>query len=379
MSEDEVFRIRGKVFGAELGLLKKLIVDQDLLLEDDLSVSLLDRPMAVSVVDKWLCTQLLKPDTLKAAVAILNSTFLDIGTPGTVKKEVLTVPLMDKVPNIPTSNTYKKEFKISGQIDSKSGITYMSLRRQIEGAQKKSYPEYDIIDAIIKSIPPTSGLRRYLEGKENLKLSTTIDILRAHYNEKSATELYNELGQMTQSPKETPTDFLMRTLDVRQKVLFASRESSEDLKYSNELVHNLFTRTVFTGLSNNTIRHELKSTLELTDIRDEVLIETLNKIVSKETERQNKFQKVRVNEVTEEPSKSNTEISQLRAEVLELKNLFKNNTGVRKQYTSYRCRNCESKDLQTCRHCWKCGSGDHFRRGCRQQGNANPSHPQGGM
>ena len=58
---------------------------------------------------------------------------------------------------------FRKELKISGQAECKSGISYMSLRRQIDSALAKGYTKLDVIDAIIKAIPPTSGLRRYLE------------------------------------------------------------------------------------------------------------------------------------------------------------------------------------------------------------------------
>ena len=58
-------------------------------------------------------------------------------------------------------------------MDCESGISYMSVRRQTDSALAKRFIELDAVDGIIKAIPPTSGLRRYLEGKKALNLNTT--------------------------------------------------------------------------------------------------------------------------------------------------------------------------------------------------------------
>ena len=81
----------------------------------------------------------------------------------------------------------------------------------------------------------------------------------------------------------------MRALELRQTVIYASKESTEEMKYSNELSQTIFIRTVTTGLSNITIWQEFNPHLEQKDIEDEKLIECLNKIISRETERQSKF------------------------------------------------------------------------------------------
>ena len=91
-----------------------------------------------------------------------------------------------------------------------------------------------------------------MEGNHKLPLDCCIQILRALYNEKSTTELYNELGQLTQSTKESSAEFLMRALELRQKVIYTLRESTEEMKYSNEPFQTLFIRTVTLGLSNKT-------------------------------------------------------------------------------------------------------------------------------
>lgn len=115
---------------------------------------------------------------------------------------------------------WHKEFKISGLIGEpgqKDRLSFSSLARQIESGLDKGYPEQEIIDAVIRSITPGLQLRSYLEGKAGLTLPTLRRILRSHYQEKNATELYKQLTTEGQRSKETPQNFLIRALDLRQK------------------------------------------------------------------------------------------------------------------------------------------------------------------
>ena len=64
--------------------------------------------------------------------------------------------------------------------------------------------------------------------------------LRSHFQEKSATELYQQLTTIVQSPEESPQSFLIRALDLRQKVLFASKEAGVKIKSDGSLVQGLF-------------------------------------------------------------------------------------------------------------------------------------------
>jgi negative regulator of replication initiation len=40
---------------------------------------------------------------------------------------------------------------------------------------------------------------------------------------KNTTELYSELASATQNPQESPNDFLLRVMDIRNRILFASQ------------------------------------------------------------------------------------------------------------------------------------------------------------
>lgn len=114
-------------------------------------------------------------------------------------------------------------------------------------------------------------------------------ILRTHYIEKDATELYHSLTRAVQEPKETPIQFLMRAMDLRQQLVLASERVKSGLKYSSELIQNQFLQTVLTGLHDDTIRADVKLYLQNPKITDEVLLEKMTAAYSLEMERKNKL------------------------------------------------------------------------------------------
>ncbi len=112
-------------------------------------------------------------------------------------------------------------------------------------------------------------------------------ILRFHYQEKNATELYKQLTTEVQRPRETPQSFLIRALDLRQKIQFASQEDDSGLKYDPALVQNMFLHTDLTGLQNDRIQSDLQPYLSDSTVPDKVLMEKLNVACSNESERLN--------------------------------------------------------------------------------------------
>ncbi len=202
-----------------------------------------------------------------------------------------STPVENTAPAQPNGSMWRKDFKISGQIGEpgqKDRLTFSSLARQIENGLSKGYPEAELTDAVIRAITPGLQLRSYLEGKENLTLPAVRRILRSHYQEKSATELYKQLTSEVQNNKETPQSFLIRAMDLRQKILFASQEVESSLKYDPALVQSLFMHTVLTGLQNDNIKSDLQPYLLQTQTSDEVLLEKVNIACANEKERQDK-------------------------------------------------------------------------------------------
>ncbi len=191
----------------------------------------------------------------------------------------------------PVMPTWNREFKISGQIGEpgqKDKLTFSSLAHQIEHGLSRGFSELEVVDAVIRAIAPGMQLRSYLEGKTNLTLPTLRRILRAHFQERGATELYKQLTSEVQISKETPQSFLVRCLDLRQKILFASQEAESSLNYDPKLVQSMFLHTVLTGLQNDSIRGDLRPYLTQADVSDELLFDKVNQACAHETERQNK-------------------------------------------------------------------------------------------
>ena len=98
----------------------------------------------------------------------------------------------------------RKDFTISGKIgdsDSDKDIGYLGTVRQIEDGLKRGYSDTEVIAAVIKTITPKI-LRNYISMVNNLTIPKLFNILRLHYKEQSATELYQSLVQMKQEKKK---------------------------------------------------------------------------------------------------------------------------------------------------------------------------------
>jgi len=169
--------------------------------------------------------------------------------------------------------------------DQADKLNYSSLRKQIETGVEQKYNEHEIVVGVIRAISPGLVLRSYLESFKDLSLDCLKKILRSHYGVKSTAELYQSLASICQDGKETPQAFVMRALDLRQKILFANQEGEDPLKYDTGHVQQLFRRTVETGLQDDSIRTKLRPFLNNPVVEDEELIHELNLVVSAEEER----------------------------------------------------------------------------------------------
>ncbi|MES9880174.1 MAG: hypothetical protein ABW185_04755, partial [Sedimenticola sp.] len=305
---------------------------------------------------------------------------------------------------------FRKDFKLSGQIgDAKFGLSFTSYMRQVKTAISKGYSDHEVVEAVIRAITPGNRLRNYLESREGLDIDTLNSIIRSYYKELTPTELYQQLCGLSQDHNESPQDFLFRALDIRQKVLFASGEECADVSYDLELVQTMFRRSLSTGIRDDIIRSEFAVTLAKKDVSDEELVTVMNTITGRAAERQHKIEiskkstphgvqktakvaEMDVGKVTEpkvvKEGVLQTELRELRAEVMELKrhlerpptpmNSNLNRTGQPEGHwkTSGNgwkpgCHQCQQAGTgESCRHCWKCGSIEHFKRGCRWSGNA---------
>ncbi len=298
---------------------------------------------------------------------------------------------------------YRRDFKIIGQIgepNQRDKLAYTSLERQIQRALKKGYDEGEVVEAVIQAIAPGTRLKSYLESRVDLTLPALRQILRTHYIEKDATELYHSLTCAVQEPKE---------------------RVKSGLKYSAELIQNQFLQTVLTGLHDDTIRADVKPYLQDPEVKDEILLEKVTMAYNLETERKNKLlstskaKMIRVAAISEEKEDVDKE---LQAHKLDGKNKHgeqnKRDTLMEKvdqgnkaiceaiqnlttqiaslQQTprfqpvrmseqpsrkykpqsktpnSKRCQTCQLSNAEgRCDHCYECGSTEHWASGCRKK------------
>ena len=111
------------------------------------------------------------------------------------------------------ANILHRDFKIQGtigEVGQKDKLGYQSLMLQVEMGLGKGYTDQEIVTAVIRAVQPGLQLQSYLESVGDLTLVRLRKILRLHFHEKNATELYQILTNITQQPNEDPQAFLMR-------------------------------------------------------------------------------------------------------------------------------------------------------------------------
>ena len=153
--------------------------------------------------------------------------------------------------NVDVSKVFRREFKIHGVVagdNFNDGLSFVSLARQIESGIKAGYKETEIVEAVIRAVSPNLKLRSYLEMIQDLSLSLLRQIMKAHFKQKSATELYQELSVLHQEASESPQDFLARALNLKQQIIFMSNTLDGSIKYEPSLVQALFLHVIETGL-----------------------------------------------------------------------------------------------------------------------------------
>ena len=176
---------------------------------------------------------------------------------GTVKEEeTVKFPVKGVEQSI-----FRRDFKIQGVVGDpgqKEKLGYQALISQIEAGLTKGYSDKEVVSAVVRAVQPGLQLRSYLETMVDPTLPRLRKILRFHFQERNATELYQLLTNIAQQPNEDPQSFLMRALTVRQKIISASKESDSGIKYDASSVQSLFLHAVETGLADETIRAKIR-------------------------------------------------------------------------------------------------------------------------
>ena len=283
----------------------------------------------------------------------------------------------DQVPLSVLATLMRRDFKVSGQIGEpgqKDKVSFTSLMRQLDAGKDKGYAERELVEGVIKAISPGMRLRSYLESKEKLTLSTLKEILEVHFREGDATALYKELSSASQGSTESCQDFVMRTLDLRQKIVQASRRVDASLRYDSELVQKMFLHSMSTGISNDNVRMEVRLLLQDPDVSDETLLKCVKDADDRENERRGKQKRVKVSQIKENDNDLTATIKQLQADLAALKANQEAPPSQqppprgppRERGPGWGCMACRNAGMgPECRHCFHCGSSNHFLRGCR--------------
>lgn len=171
----------------------------------------------------------------------------------------------------------RRQLKIMGVIgDAKDAkhINYTNLMSQVADGRASGFKDDEIARAIKKAIAANSHLRTYFDSVETMELGKMLSILRDFFQEKSASELFAELGQLCQNPTEKSTDFLLRAMQIRQRTTSAA--SAEGNLYDTKLVQGTFIRALKTGLREESIRAQLAPHLNQSKPDDSVLLREAN-------------------------------------------------------------------------------------------------------
>ena len=292
----------------------------------------------------------------------------------------------------------RRQLKIIGVIgdakDSRS-INYINLMSQVADAKVSKYKDDEIAIAIKKSISASSHLRTYFDAAEKMELDKMLGMLRDFYQEKSASELFAELGQLCQNSQEKSTDFLLRAMQVRQRTTAAALAEGD--LYNNKLVQSTFVRAVETGLREESIRAQLAPHLVPGKPADDsVMLREVNKAELKheETTKKQKLttpKKVAIAQATtsaptfDEALKPILEgMSRMQQRLDDMQSGGTPTTSYRRnaaqdasdgrdrrppqgrKLPSYRamCRRCRRDGVSRCWHCFECGEEGHQASEC---------------
>ena len=103
----------------------------------------------------------------------------------------------------------------------------------------------DIVTSEIRVMTPSLTLRNI--PTNNLTLKKIIMFLEVHYDKRNTTDLRSKLTSLTQLPKVTPHSFVIRCIQLHQKIFLALLKS--DLTFNKALVLKLFFKKLEKGIN----------------------------------------------------------------------------------------------------------------------------------
>ena len=251
----------------------------------------------------------------------------------------------------------------------------MSLAHQINDGRTAVYSDNEIVVGVLKAMSPNLRLRNVLETMEGLTLDTLLRFLQAHFEEGNAPDLCSQLTSMAQLSDETAYHFVIRCLEMRQKVIVASKQS-DDITYDPNLVQQLFLRTLERGIASPYVLSEIKPYLKSGSVNDEAFILAVTKAPAAERDTEENFssksKKVKGATVSAvETGQAENSVMGKLAKLLEKfdkrvasmeSRLDALNLKQNQRTTRLLCKVCKQNNLNDCWHCFKCGYEGHTAR-----------------
>ena len=115
-----------------------------------------------------------------------------------------------------------------------------------------------------------------VELRGNIVWPLPCKILRVHYREEAASEA-------CQQSNESPQQFLLCALDLRNKVNLASQESDCEFNHGLSLIQKTTAKSFEAGVCNDiSLASNLRATLRTPSLNDEELMKIDNKLASQQ-------------------------------------------------------------------------------------------------
>ena len=282
------------------------------------------------------------------------------------------------------TDAYRRQYKIVGSIGGDAGLSYSSIMSQVRDGQRMGYRDHEIVAGLkLATSAKASRLRGFLDIASSLTVEKVLKFVREHLQEKTASELLDDLSNLAQSKDESDIDFMIRCFEVREKVTAATQ--LEDYTLDPKLIYTKFCRSVCTGFMRETIRARMKMMLDPAKppVEYEDLLREVNVTSSecKESEEKHKREKVSVKAVQFE--EENKELHQRLANsdqrsarmakqlnALEARLAEPAPPARRQQRYGGRCKPCREARKERCNHCFNCNGEDgHYARDCPKSEN----------
>ena len=152
------------------------------------------------------------------------------------------VPTLKELGYLSQTSLLRKDLEIKGIIgnpNQKERLRFVSLDHQIHDGKSAGYSDKEIFAGVLKAMAPNLRLRNVLETMPDFTLKRLTRFLQAHFEEGNAPDLCSQLTSMSQNSEESSYQFVTRCLEMRQKVMVASKQS-DNITYDPNLVQQLF-------------------------------------------------------------------------------------------------------------------------------------------